>query len=66
MGVQGSILRPNVATMRSWIKFMVASESIRAAIVEKRLVRKTDRETRLDEKQDTKVRIQVVRKLLTS
>jgi hypothetical protein len=45
---------------------MVAPESMRAAIVEKRPIRKTDRQTRLDEKRDIEVRIQAVRKLLTS
>ena len=55
MSAQGSVSRPSVATMRSLIKFMVAPESMRAAIVEKRPIRKTDRQTGLDEKRDTEV-----------
>ena len=43
VGAQGSVSRPKLATMRSLIKFMVAPESMRATIVEKRSIRKTDR-----------------------
>ena len=50
MGVQGSVLRPNVVTMRSLIKFMIVLKSMRATIMEKRPIRKIDRQTGLDEK----------------
>ena len=55
MGAQGSVSRPKLATMHSLIKFIVASESMRVTIVEKRPIRKTDRQTGRDEKRDTEV-----------
>ena len=45
MGAQGSVSRPKLATVHSLIKFMVVPELMRATIVEKRLIRKTDRQT---------------------
>ena len=55
MGAQGSVSRPKLATMHSLIKFMVAPESMRVTIMEERPIRKTDRQTRLDEKRDIDV-----------
>ena len=55
MGAQGSVSRPKLATMRSLIKFIVTPKSMKATIMEKKLMRKTDRQTGRDEKRDTKV-----------
>ena len=48
------------------MRFRVAPESTRAAIVEDEPISETDKQRREDEKRDIEVRIQAVRKQLTS